>query len=713
MRAQADSKNQFNIIVLLLLLVAGGFAFRTVFARSVMRPPSRMQGETTQAYRYARMVSDGEGIPEVDTLVMRPNGMITAENSVFEEYIAGGIHRVVGGDFNRFLLLFCRIFPLLVLPVIFFWMRNSGFSMPESSAGAGLYAVFLPALLRTRGESLYRETVALPLITLTLALADMGIRSERKNTLKFSIAAAVTFFMALASWKVTGFISFFIFTWLAFRKPGLRTVLPLAVSQLAAATLLTHMRHDMALLSPGTIMAVAAVASSFFNHKVFPWAGLMVSLASGVFFSSSSSGHVASVIAAKLKFFFSHPEDPALLSGDARLFWVSGYTSPSVGQIILLFGAAAVIAVWGWKPLREKTRGSAMLFLAPLSAAGYLFFDRLHVLLAIGIIPAVIAALRGRRWMLPVLLTVFGLQSMFAPQLATLLSSTGLSFGDSSSLLKDSELDDFVDWAEENPGTMLSFWHISGLLSAYAEMPVVTHTFFENTENRETIIEFAERIYGTEDEMVDFMEEKRAIYLAYQADFTFDRTPQGLLYLAALTEIPDGCLAIRLHYYPHSLERLKLIWQGPSIRVFQLDGDTADTRRQLLWETRYGSFLHNREMAGAVINSPVETGIYLADQGISNSDPQKISAALLIFSLSRNDVPADAAVTLLQELLMAHLAGEYSIEYLEEDFVAYLDGWGPDPQLRFDLVRLLRNNDLDQRADFHMEIIERMGRNGL
>jgi len=713
MRAQADTKNNLRIIILLLFLVAGGFAFRTVFAQSVMRPPSRMQGETTQAYRYTRMVSDGEGIPALDTLVMRPGGMMTTENSLFEEYIAGGIHRIIGGDLNRFLLIFCRLFPLLAVPVIFFWMRNSGFNLQESSAGAGLYAVFLPALLRTRGESLYRETVALPLITLTFALADMSILCEKKETLKFSIAAAVTLFLALASWKVTGFVSFFLFTWLAFRKPGLRTVLPMAVSQLAAAVLLTHMRHDIALLSPGTIMALVSVASSFFRHKVVPFAGLTISLFTGVLFISSSTGHVASVMAAKLRFIFSHPEDPSLLSGDARLFWVSGYTSPSLGQTVLLFGLAVVIAVWGWKAFREKTRGSAMFFLVPLSAAGYLFFDRLHVLLAICIIPPVIAASRGRKWMLPLLLAIFGLQTMFSPQIAGILSDAGMSQGDSSSLLTESELNDLIDWAEDNRGTMLSFWHISGLLSAYAEMPVITHTFFENAENRETIIEFAERIYGTEDEMVDFMEEKGAVYLAYQADFIFDKTPQGLLYLAALTDIPDGSLAIRLHYYPQSLKRLKLVWQGPSIRVFQIDGGKTDIQRQLLWEARYASFLHNREMADAVVNSPVETGIYLADQGIGTDDSRKTSAALLIFSKFQNDVPADAAIGLLQELLMAHLSGEYSIDHLEEDFIAYLEGWGPDPQLRFDLVRLLRNNHLDQRAEHHMEIIERMGRSGL
>ena len=315
--------------------------------------------------------------------------------------------------------------------------------------------------------------------------------------------------------------------------------------------------------------------------------------------------------------------------------------------------------------------------------------------------------------MLPVVLTVFGTQAMFAPQIAGVLAKTGMSFGNSSSLLGDEELDDLIEWGTNNRGTMLSFWHISGLLSAYADMPVVTHTFFENSRNRETIIEFASKIYDSEEEMIEFMESRGADYLAYQADFIYDRTPQGLLYLAALTEIPDGSLAVRLHYYAHSLQRLKLVWQGPSIRVFQIDGINADLPRHPCWEARYASFIHQKEMAGAVINSPVETGIYLADQGMASGDPQKLSAALLIFSGTQGEVPADAAISLLQQLLMAHLDGQYHIDDLEQDFIAYLYAWGPDPQLRLDLVRLLRSSGLDQRAEFHMEIIERMGRNSL
>lgn len=714
MRAPADPGKHTATIVILLLLLAGGYVFRTVFSTAVMPPPARMQGETTQAYRYAGMVSSGQGIPEVDSLVMRPGGMVTGENSIFEEYLAGGIHRVTGGNFDSFLRLFSMLFPLLTMPVLFFWMKGTGFSRIESLTGTTLYAVFLPALLRTRGESLYRETVALPLLFTALMLADVSRIRKGRDALIPAIAGAALFFFALAAWKVTAFLAFLLFVWLVFSRAGKFTVLPFAIVQILASLTLSHMIHDGSITSPATFMAgVSIVASLTGKHKAAGIAGLALSVLAAVLFSSSATGHVASVTGAKLRFFFTHPENPALLSDDARLFWVSGYTSPSPGQALLLFGLAGVLALAGWKRFIRISRGTLLFWLAPVSAAGYLFFDRLHVILAAGIIPPLISALRGNRYLLCSIVLLFGVHAMFAPETAQLLSGTGLEFQQSGSLLGDSELNGLLEWAREHEGTYLSFWHISGLLSAYAETPVVTHTFFENSGNRNTIVQFAEKIYGTEAEMASFMEEKGAEYLVYQADFVFDRSPQGLLYLAGLTTVPDGSLAVRMHYYPESLERFAAVWQGPSLRIFALDGDADQTLdRYVLWDREYGSFLNDYEMALASVMSPVETGLYLANVGMESGDPRKISAALLLLAGSSEEVPGDASIELLQRLLMAYLQDGYDLESLTLDFESYLEAWGPDPQLRLDLIRLLQSGGMNERAEYHLEILENSGRQG-
>lgn len=711
MRASAELQNKTRTTVLLLLLVAGGYVFRSVFSVSVMPPPSRMQGETTQAYRYAAMISSGEAVPAVDSLVMRPAGMNTGENSIFEEYIAGGLHRVVGGDLDSFLLVFCRLFPLLALPALFFWMKGTGFSSGESYTGAAVYAVLLPALLRTRGESLYRETVALPIIFTALMLADLARGREGRRALFLSVGGAALFFLALAAWKVTAFLSFLLFFWFAFSKTSKSVVLPFAAVQILASLTLSHMVHDGAIHSPASIMAVAAAVSSLSGKsRISGFAGMAAAALSLLLFPSTSTGHVSSVIAAKFRFFFSHPENPLLLDPDSRLFWVSGYTSPTPGQALLLFGAAALTAAFGWKRFRTLTRGSLLFWLFPASAAGYLLFDRLHVLLAFGIVPPLISAMRGRRYLLPAAAALFGTLSMFAPAEAEAIRDAGLNPGESGSLLTDRELDGIISWSRDNPGTVLSYWHISGLLSAYAGTPVVTHTFFENGDNRRTIVEFAGLMYGTEAGMVEFMERKGADYLVYQADFVFDRSTQGLLYLAGLTEVPDGSLAVRLHYYPESLERLFPVWQGPSLRVFAIQGSAPDSlQRHALWERGYGGFINDYQIALAAVMAPVETGLYLGGTGMESGDPAKISAGLLLLAQSPEEVPAEASIELLQNLLMAHLYGDYPLDMLADDFETYLDAWGPDPQLRLDLIRLLQSGGMQERAERHLNILRTTG----
>lgn len=710
MRASAERLNSKTTLIILMLLMAGGYLFRTVFAQSVMPPPARMQGETTQAYRYTSMISEGKGIPAVDSLVMRPSGMRTGENSIFEEYIAGGIHRVTGGDLTEFLTLFCRLFPLLLMPLIYFWMSRMGFSTVESLFGALIYAVILPALLRTRGESFYRETVALPLIFSALALADLSRGREGRNALFLSSAGAVALFCSLAAWKVTGFVTFGLFLWLIFSGAERRTVIPFSASQIIASLLLSHMQHDNALVSPSTVLACFAVINVLFKKEWVKWAAPFASVLAALLFPSGSTGHVTSVILAKFKFFFSHPENPLLLSPDARLFWVSGYTSPAPAQIMFLFLPALFGAVAGWRVFRKRAGNSLLFWTLPVSIVGYLLFDRLHVLLAAAVIPVVISSLRGKKFLMPAAVLLFGAQSMFAPELATAIAGTGLEFQGSASLLGDRELDDLLDWAQGREETVLCYWHLSGLLSAYSSTPVVTHTFFENAENRRSIIEYAERVYSSEEEMIQFMEGKNAHFLIYQADFVFDLTPQGLLYLAGFTEVPDGSLAIRLHYYPESLDRLVPVWQGPSIRVFELDGTPETLQRHVLWEPRYGSFINSAETAFSTLMAPVETGLYFANSGIADSNQDKLSAALLLFSLSPEEVPADASIEMLQRVIAAYLSGNYDMEYLALDFEAYLNAWGPDPQARLDLIHLLRAEGMNSRAEYHMQILENMGR---
>ncbi|MBN2586701.1 MAG: hypothetical protein JXA64_00950 [Candidatus Fermentibacteraceae bacterium] len=687
----ARTRNLLTVLSLAAALAAG-FAFRSWFISTVMPPPGRMQAETTQAYRYARMFSSRGEIPQLDTLVMHPEGMMTSQNSVFEEYLAGGLHRVTGGDFDDFIGIFCLLFPLLAIIFLFLWMVSAGYERLPALAASSLYGFLLPAILRARGESLYRETVALPMLIALGWLTEKSLGAgEESNGKTYPIAAGILLLGCLAAWKVTAFISFFLLLYLLWRNWRRGDVpfalrISLAAAQIGGSLLLPHMRHDTALLSPATAIAVFLLLPRL-KSVWFPL-GFTLLAAGSAIVGKGATGHVASVITAKLRFLFSHPEDPSLLSDDARIFWVPGYTSPSPAQVLFLFGIPLLAAAPGLVRFWREKRRMLFFWLLPLSLAGYLFFDRLMIFLAVALLPVIALSFR-RRWLLFPVAAVIILQSAVPGRIASLIASSGLEFQDSSSLLNDGELDSFLAWLRNETSeddAVLSFWHISGLVSAYAQRPVVTHTFFENLENRRTIMRFARSVFMPEDSLVSFMREVDCDLLVYQADFLLDRSSSGLLYLAGLVEVPDSAVAWLLQYRPEGLDSLVPMYQGPSLRVFGFDGPGRNLRRSFLFQERYAHCYKGYDEARAILADPRGWSGYLADRGIEMNDPDMLSGALLLGL--EGGGPEDVTGMMLNDLIQLYIRGSYDLDDLAEDVDGFTWFCGPRPDLRLLMGRL-------------------------
>ncbi len=711
------SKRIRNILVVSALIsaVTAGFLFRSWFAREIMPPSRRMQTETTQSYRYAKMISEDGCIPRQDTLVMHPEGMITSENSIFEEYIAGGIHRITGGDFDYFIGIFSLLFPLLTIPFLYLWMRAADYTITSALAGSALYAFIFPALLRARGESFYRETVALPLLVSLAWLIERAVSdgkrdgSGSRNTLITSISAGFILLIALAAWKVSAFITFFLFLylyWRNYRRGDIPLALriSLAAAQLLAALLLSHMRHDGALISPSSVMAVLMVLK---RPKMIwiPVAGTLLALLSTIA-GQGSTGHVSAVIIAKIRFLFSHPSNPQLLSDDARLFWVPGYTSPTPAQFLLLFGIPIAAALPGLRQFFSEKKGKLIFWFLFLSLASYLFFDRLLVFFAIALIPVISLSLRKTWFIIPALSLIF-LQSVFPGHVSEIISRTGLQYRNPSSLLNDTELDSFLQWVQretDSDEAILSFWHISGLLSAYAERPVVTHTFFENSDNRATILRFAKVIFMPEDSLISFMLEKECSLVVYQADFLLDESFSGLLYLAGIQEIPDHSVALKMHYSPELLSNLVPVFQGPSLRVFRIGMESIETLpRQFLFEERYRNYYDGYDTARYLMSDQRASSGILADRAIESSDPEMLSGAFLLGITGGG--PQDVLEQMLNDLIQLYIQGYYSLDHLAEDIETFIYWFGSRNDLRLLLARLYTSEGLLMKAEVEYQLI--------
>lgn len=692
-----SSRRKLILLIWLLPIMMGAFFFRTYFAQRIMPPPARMQGETTQAYRYTKMLAEGNPIPEVDRMVMYPSGMITSQNSIFEEYIAAFLYRIVGGDFDSFMVFFSRFFPLLILPGIALWMLSAGYRFRVVLIAAIIAAVLLPGLLRTRGESLYRETIAIPLIVFLLWMTEESLRNHKK--IIFHIIAGVLLFCSLACWKVTQYFSALLLIFLLWKNTGKKRItgrgilIFLSISQISASLLIPHMRYDQAVFSPATVFAVFLLISTLF-HKRFLFPISLLCAIAVVILDPGSTGHVSAVILAKIRFLFSHPANPLLLSPDARLFWIEGYTSPSFLMIVLLFGIPGIIALFGMKKTVNTSRDGLILPFLIISTAGFIFFERLHVLLVIAIVP-LLAATAGK-WkkagiLVPILLAS---HSLMVKQISITLQDIGLHERNAASLLTDRELDGLFNWFKENTESddvVLCYWHISGLISAYIPRPVITHTFFENVQNRRTIQEFARMMFLPEDSLADFCRRNSADYLIYQADMLLDRSASGLLYLAGRTGVSDDAVSLRMHYVPQALDSFQLAFQGPSLRVYAIGNtekefpETGPDHVLFRPELR-NLFPEYGEGLSAVVNNPMDTAIGMAMDGRAGRNPLLLSASLTL--LATNDGCSDDCIAVLQEITSLYLEGQYEMEGLEYDFRTYLSVFGPDPFLRRDLACL-------------------------
>ncbi len=699
-------------VILLAFAIFSAFLLRSWFADTVLPPPPRMQGETTQSYRYASMISRGEPIPAVDPMVMHPEGMTTSDNSIFEEYIAGGLYRLAAPDmpFDAFLRVFCLAFPLLGMAALYLWLSETGLGVAKSLTGAIAYGFLLPAMLRARGESFYRETVALPLILFLCWSVEKAVRAPGfRASLPSAALSAVFLTLCNASWKVSGFIVaallFYILVMNTKKRLPLPAVVLPAVSQIASALLIPHMVSEGAILSPASITAFALLVSALFRITALPVITAAAAAVTALFGFNEATGHVSSMILAKIRFFFVHPADPSSLAPDARLFWVGGYETPTPGEIILLFGPLLILSTFGMRKLWR--RGPTLLrWAVPATAIAYLMMDRLHVLLAPVLLAPALETLRSR-WRYPAFGLLLALQSAFVVPYSTILESAGLHIRSGASLLTESELGGMVAWASTQTSpdeSFLSYWHISGFLSAYAGRPVVTNTFFESPANRRNIHEFATRMFQPEDSLVAMMEGTDADYLVYQADFLLDDGPSGLLYLAGHTDPPEGSAALLMQYRPGELRRLELVFQGPSLRVFSLGSSQAPpctSGAGVLFDERYSGLFGDYQKAMSAVTDPMGTAVSLANTGRMNGAPDLLSAALVL--VCNHEGSLDAATGILQELLQLHLDGLYPIGEIADDFHAYLAAFGPDPLVRLDLARLYLASGMQAEATSEIE----------
>lgn len=610
---ETRSPRRTLLLLLALFLLGAGIRWWTFVSTNAGSDPY-FTVESAQHFRYARMVATTGNIPELDLRLEWPAGAPTGEDTLFHEYLLGYLYRfLVPAALS--LDAFCRIAVVaaaaLLPPIIFLILRTVGAGPGPAGLLAATAAVNFGLVERSYGTLLYHEHFALPLILLHLLFLFRIFLRPDGARLRNVLPAALFLALALYAWKASGFyyqlhLAVLAAFLLLQREPGpllpaLRrylaaSALALAVTGVAAA----HLRAELFLVSiPFIIHTGWAVMIFAWSRRergltrrqvliallLPPLVLLPTELSSAGAGTPGTYGHVWAVVKGQLQFGFRKPADPALLSPEARLYWVPPYTTPSalrfgndlgfpvaVGLLALLVGSRRYFPVPHFQ---------LALLWALVTGLAYLFFFKtitffLPCLLIL--IGAVAARLPRGKLPTAVLLLLFlvGGYTTLAREKSFLLRGLAAAGASSEYVAPAGSIadrNDLLRWLAANTDpddAILCHFGLGSTILAYLDRPIILQCYFETPRVREKIFAFANGLYSGEDTFAQFAAGYQARYYIHSADIPLATDPGSYRYLAGGA---GGNPAARFQFQPELLMKFTLVYQNDFYRVYAVGDD--------------------------------------------------------------------------------------------------------------------------------------------
>ena len=411
---------RWSTVLGLLTLFALGLSLRRyVLAAQVAQADGRLPFTLEGALYFNRIeqvLAQGR-LPEVDRQCEYPRGLRVREtDTVGAEYFYAAGARL----FPKIMPLADRIRWLeaawfcLGIPLLAVWIGLRTRSRWAGAVAAAFYAVALSSVIRSTGQELSHENIALPLLLASLAAAALAERAAtRPGFWLGATTAAVALALALMTWDL---IQFYLFIWAAglflrlvlSRTPASDRELGAALlncgALLLAGGLNPYLRAHGFVTSPAMALALGAVAVALLRRRLgadigstgwprLGWAllGLLPLLLAGSLAQAypAAYGHFGELLWAKLRFLNVKPEDPALLTFNQRIMWVPALHSATFHLTFTLFPAIVLLSLMAAACLALQKRDPQNFGVAPIligyvvSLLGFVLFVRLHVFLSL------------------------------------------------------------------------------------------------------------------------------------------------------------------------------------------------------------------------------------------------------------------------------------------------------------------------------------------
>lgn len=680
-----------HALIILLCIFSLGVGFRYRMYAKIVPSFDELQlqafsKESASHYRYAKMIAEGQSIPDLDTQAQYPEGLKVTNDSILEEYVVGYLYRVLPvGDvpFDRFVSWFVILFSSLSILAVYHMSRNYSKNRLTGILASVFYTISLPSILRNVGTEFAREHFSLPFIFFhaSFFVRAIDLQKDSKSRLINAICSGACLFVALASWKLSRFylLIFICFVllnviWRKDFRPYRQPLIVCLSWTLLAGLVVPHLRADLFLTSLPMMLLYGILVLGLIDRFVKPvtYPLLRIGLIGGAFAGfylllphTERFGHVYYTTIYQLRYLFRHPSDPSRLPPVARLYWVPGYTHPTLYNFLAYFTVPLMACAYGvGRSVRDVLRriGSMsdqfLLYCFVATLVSYLFFSRLHVffIFFLAIFVGRSIDLVMKRLKLKWKIVVYGIVVLLCVHQAGqvlgswdplhVLNSLKIRTVQEEMFLENiANISDLVEWTKTHTSSesvILSYWHISALVLTYADRATVLHTFFEDAGMRNKIIQFASALYEDEEDFYAYCQQYGVNYFIYSARGHLDYSILGTRFLADRLNIKPHSFAFKAHFFPERLRRFGLRYQNDCFRVYEvLETDASKTDSavdyQSIFDPRYAGTDVNKVKR---FGEEISLAYYLYYSGIENRKRDLNRFALELFQRSISICPS-------------------------------------------------------------------------
>jgi hypothetical protein len=541
--------------------------------------------ESALWFRFANVVSQTGYLPSLDTALQHPEGMrIYQDTPVLMHYFVGYLFALARGiGITDDLQVFIAGVRALLVPLNGLIAFGVARHFVGNRLGAAMGALVYVTSRSFYGRSYYLDAYLLEQFALPFFFLGcyLWLRALDHWSWQRSLAAGGAFAVALGSWHFPQFLMLFLVGFLALQWMSRRDLpeqfLPFVAATLALPVLVGFIAPfieafylSLLFLTSLALVAAIAIASKYEldrAQRVGGFVGLAAALVfASNFFETGDYSHDFELLWAKIVHLWQKPQDPGVLSFDARVLWAAGFVTPTWPQLRLDLGAAILLAsipfmsrVGKFRTLRPSQQ--FLLWMAIVFACLYPFFVRVGPLLVFFLAP-LIASYRLRRTFVVALCIGVAVNSFWLVRMTT--------FPDCRWPPEEGIVEIVTDSTQ--PGdVILADFMTSPTIVAYLGRQTVLHSIFESEGLRRKVQRFYEALLEPEEEFYRFAKSSDADYYLYERHFFHNESDAGYRYNVNMRQgIPEGSSLWAFENTPTDMRYFELVERTPTVGLFRV-----------------------------------------------------------------------------------------------------------------------------------------------